>query len=111
MGKSKKQKASSPLRKSASPAETNSRGETSVEHEASRPQETSDEKPKPNPDESFESYYLRLITASFPDDIDKVRSAPDFKDSSMPVLIEALKQGVHSFTDEEKARIMGAGKS
>ena len=67
--------------------------------------------PKPNPDESFESYYLRLITASFPDDIDKVRSAPDFKDSSMPVLIEALKQGVHSFTDEEKARIMGAGKS
>jgi len=50
------------------------------------------------------------VTAEFADDIDKIRDASDFTEKSVPVLIQALKQGAYSFSDQEKARIMGAGK-
>ena len=60
--------------------------------------------------ESFESYYLKQITAEFADDIDKIRNAPDFSEKSVPVLIQALKQTGAGFTEEEKQIIMGAKK-
>ncbi|KAK4696097.1 ribosome assembly protein 3, partial [Lecanoromycetidae sp. Uapishka_2] len=76
--------------------------------------ETSDDSPKsestPAPNESFESYYLRRVTAEFADDIDKIRNASDFTEKSVPVLIQTLKQGAYSFSEEEKERIMGARK-
>jgi ribosome assembly protein 3 len=43
------------------------------------------------------------------DDLNKVRSAGDFKDSSLPILITALKQGESIFSPEEKVRIMNNG--
>jgi ribosome assembly protein 3 len=43
------------------------------------------------------------------DDLNKVRSAGDFKDSSLPMLITALKQGEAIFSKEEKTRIMSNG--
>ena len=39
------------------------------------------------------------------EDLDKVRSAGDFKDSSLPILISALRQGEVLFSDEEKNSI------
>jgi ribosome assembly protein 3 len=42
------------------------------------------------------------------EDLDKIRSAGDFQDSSLPILISALKQGERIFSSEEKNRIMGS---
>ncbi|KAM0794480.1 ribosome-assembly protein 3-domain-containing protein, partial [Usnea florida] len=60
----------------------------------------------PPPNEDFESYYLKQITAEFADDIDKLRNAPDFSAQSVPILVQALKQGSKGFTDEEKDKVM-----
>ncbi len=60
----------------------------------------------PPPDEDFESYYIKRVTAEFADDIDKLRSAPDFSEQSVPVLIQALKQGSKGFGEEEKEKVM-----
>ena len=59
---------------------------------------------------SFESFYLQAVTREFADDIDKVRNASDFKDSSLPILIEALRQGVGIYGEDERQRVMGRGK-
>ena len=55
----------------------------------------------------FEAYYLQKVTAEFADDIDKVRNANDFKESSVPILIEALRQGAVLYGEEERKRVMG----
>ncbi|KAF2399885.1 hypothetical protein EJ06DRAFT_530671 [Trichodelitschia bisporula] len=57
--------------------------------------------------EGFSSFYLRQITSELDEDLDKIRSAADFKDSSLPLLIHALGQGESLFSEEEKRRIMG----
>ncbi|KAL2045646.1 hypothetical protein N7G274_002074 [Stereocaulon virgatum] len=109
MAKSKKIKSTSPPPKSPSPMESLS---SSTSPEASQKggdmqsSERSSESKSPPPQESFESYYLRRVTAAFADDIDKVRAAPDFTSKSVPILIQALKQGAYSFTPEEQERIM-----
>ncbi|KAL9102276.1 MAG: hypothetical protein Q9163_002545 [Psora crenata] len=59
---------------------------------------------KDEPQEDFEQFYLRQITAEFADDLEKLRKASDFKEESVPMLIQALKQGVDSFSEEEKKR-------
>jgi ribosome assembly protein 3 len=41
------------------------------------------------------------------DDLDKLRSASDFNESSLSILISALRQGEAVFSAEEKKRIMG----
>ena len=61
-------------------------------------------KQQPPTQESFESYYLKQVTAEFADDIDKIRNASDFNERSVPVLIQALKQSAANFTEEEKER-------
>jgi ribosome assembly protein 3 len=58
--------------------------------------------------EDFSAIYLRKIAAEFADDLDKVREAPDFKASSVPMLIHALKQGESLFSVEERKRVVGA---
>ena len=40
--------------------------------------------------------------------LDKVREAQDFKASSVPMLIHALKQGESLFSAEEKRRVVAA---
>ncbi len=64
-------------------------------------------KKQPPSKESFESYYLKQVTAEFADDIDKIRNASDFNERSVPVLIQALKQSASNFTEEERERVMG----
>lgn len=61
-----------------------------------------------SPDQAFESFYLKQATKEFSDDLDKLRSAPDFKAGSVPILIEALRQGTATFGVEERERVGGA---
>lgn len=52
--------------------------------------------------DSFEDFYLKQITKEFADDIDIIRQASDFKESSLTVLVAALKQGATIYTEEER---------
>ena len=72
-----------------------------------RPAETAPSQKDHVEDESdFDSLYLRAVTQEFAADLDKLRKAPDFKDSSVPILIKALKQGSSLFSEEEKRTAM-----
>lgn len=42
----------------------------------------------------------------FHQDLDKIRSSADFKDNSVPILINALRQGAALFSEDEKKRVM-----
>jgi ribosome assembly protein 3 len=44
------------------------------------------------------------------EDLDKIRSAGDFNELSLPILISALRQGEVIFSDEEKRNIIGTSK-
>ena len=54
----------------------------------------------------FASFYLRRITEELADELDKIRSANDFSEGSLPILIHALQQGQNIFSEEEKRRVM-----
>ncbi|KAK4187824.1 ribosome assembly protein 3 [Podospora australis] len=59
----------------------------------------------------FTSYYLQRATQEFAEDLDKVRTADDFKaDNALPMLISALQQGTAMFSPEEQRRIVTAEK-
>jgi ribosome assembly protein 3 len=60
--------------------------------------------------EDFSALYLRKIAAEVADDLDKVRTAQDFKANSVPMLIHALKQGESVFSVEEKRRVVSAAR-
>jgi hypothetical protein len=62
-------------------------------------------------DEDFDAIYIRKITTELADDLDKVRSAQDFKANSIPMLIHALKQGESLFSAEEKRRVVATSKA
>jgi ribosome assembly protein 3 len=65
--------------------------------------------PKADNEQAFESFYLRQAAKEFSDDLDKLRSANDFKgQSSVELLVGALKQGGACFSKTERSRI-GAG--
>ncbi|KAL2115079.1 hypothetical protein VTJ04DRAFT_10742 [Mycothermus thermophilus] len=57
----------------------------------------------------FTSYYLQRATQEFANDLDKVRSADDFKNDALHVLIGALQQGTALFSPEEQRRVVTAG--
>lgn len=65
-------------------------------------------KPVTQTQEEFNALYLRKIAAELADDLDKVREAQDFKASSVPMLVHALKQGGSLFSVEEKRRVVSA---
>lgn len=44
---------------------------------------------------------------AFADDLEKLRSAPDFKDSSVPILVKALKQGSALFDEKQRTVMLG----
>ncbi|KAL1602783.1 hypothetical protein SLS60_006204 [Paraconiothyrium brasiliense] len=58
--------------------------------------------------EEFSSIYLKKVTAELADDLVKVRDAQDFKASSLPMLVHALRQGSSIYSVEEKKRIVNA---
>jgi ribosome assembly protein 3 len=61
--------------------------------------------------EDFASFYLRQAAVEFQEDLDKIRSSADFRDGSVPLLVNALRQGQAIFSEDEKAGIMrGHGK-
>jgi len=55
----------------------------------------------------FSSFYMRRVTTELADDLDKVRNAKDFDESSLPILIHALQQGQELFSPDERAVIVG----
>jgi len=62
-----------------------------------------------DPEQAFEDFYLKQATKEFASDLDKLRSAPDFKEGSVPVLIEALRQGRACYGVEERRRVGEGG--
>lgn len=74
------------------------------------PEAASMTKPKVDPakdQKAFGDIYLRKVAAELADDLDKVREAQDFKASSIPMLVHALRQGESLFSAEEKRRVVG----
>jgi len=57
----------------------------------------------------FDAFYLRQLTLEFGNDLEKLRQAPDFKDSFVPVLVKALRQGSSLFSESEKKLVLGIG--
>ena len=56
----------------------------------------------------FTTYYLQQATKEFAEDLDKLRSADDFKGESLPMLVKALQQGAAMFSPEDQKRIATA---
>jgi len=54
----------------------------------------------------FTSYYLHRATQEFAEDLDKVRTAEDFKNDALNVLVNALQQGTAMFSPEEQRRVV-----
>jgi len=54
----------------------------------------------------FTSYYLQRATQEFAEDLDKVRTADDFKNDAIHVLVNALQQGTEMFSPEEQRRVV-----
>lgn len=60
------------------------------------------------PTKPFTQTYLRLLTVQFSNDLDSLRRAADFKESSsVAILVNALKQGENLFTTVEKEIVLG----
>ncbi|KAL0467810.1 ribosome-assembly protein 3 domain-containing protein [Neurospora intermedia] len=57
----------------------------------------------------FTSYYLQRATKEFAEDLDKVRTADDFKNDAIHLLVNALQQGTALFSPEEQRRIVESG--
>ncbi len=49
------------------------------------------------------------MTTEFADDLDKIRSASDFGEKSLSVLVAALKEGVSIYSEEERKKVIGTG--
>ena len=54
----------------------------------------------------FTSYYLQRATKEFAEDLDKVRTAEDFKNDALNVLVNALQQGTAMFPPGEQKRVV-----
>ncbi|KAI3319037.1 ribosome-assembly protein 3-domain-containing protein [Xylariaceae sp. AK1471] len=59
----------------------------------------------------FTSYYLQQSTKEFAEDLDKIRSADDFKGDALPLLINSLQQGTSMFSAADQKRIVDARKA
>lgn len=55
----------------------------------------------------FDATYLQQASKEFADDLDRLRTANDFKgDRSVQVLVAALRQGTSCFSEDEKRRVV-----
>ncbi|KAK5653531.1 hypothetical protein OQA88_8790 [Cercophora sp. LCS_1] len=68
----------------------------------------SNQHPKTNKEVAaeFSAYYLQRATKEFAEDLDKVRTADDFRNDAIHVLVDALQQGTAMFSPEEQRRIV-----
>ncbi|KAF2667045.1 hypothetical protein BT63DRAFT_458005 [Microthyrium microscopicum] len=82
-------------------------GQEDMHHEPKAELKLQDSHPDQSRNSDFDAFYLRKVTMELQEDLDKIRSAVDFKDSSLPILISALQQGSSLFSEAEKSRIMG----
>ncbi|KAI1194318.1 ribosome-assembly protein 3-domain-containing protein [Nemania serpens] len=62
-------------------------------------------------DVDFTSYYLQQSTKEFAEDLDKIRSADDFKGDALPLLIKSLQQGTSMFSAADQKRVVDAGRA
>lgn len=58
--------------------------------------------------ERFAAYYLQRVTAELAEDLDKVRSADDFRNDAVAVLVQALRQGTAMFSAADQERVVTA---
>jgi len=58
---------------------------------------------------AFTKYYMQRATKEFSEDLDRIRASDDFRDDAIPLLINALQQGISIFSIEEQRRIVTAG--
>lgn len=56
-------------------------------------------------EDAFTSFYLRQMTTEFAEDLDKIRSAGDFDNKSITMLVAALQQGRSCFTKDERLSV------
>ncbi|KAL8853995.1 MAG: hypothetical protein Q9221_001118 [Calogaya cf. arnoldii] len=77
---------------------------------SSHPTSNQPEPPNQAEETHFETFYLKRVTTEFADDLDKLRNASDFNERSIPILIEALKNTARTYSEEEKAQVMGRGR-
>lgn len=56
-------------------------------------------------EDAFTSFYLRQMTTEFAEDLDKIRSAGDFDNESISMLVAALQQGRSCFTEDERLSV------
>lgn len=56
----------------------------------------------------FTNYYLQRATKEFAEDLDKIRTAGDFKGDALPLLIGSLSQGTSMFSASDQARVVDA---
>ncbi|KAF1352341.1 ribosome-assembly protein 3-domain-containing protein [Delphinella strobiligena] len=56
-------------------------------------------------EDAFTSFYLRQMTTEFAEDLDKIRSAGDFDNKSISMLVAALQQGRSCFTKDERLSV------
>ncbi|KAI1099836.1 ribosome-assembly protein 3-domain-containing protein [Jackrogersella minutella] len=61
--------------------------------------------------QEFTSYYLQQSTKEFAEDLDKVRSADDFKGDAVAMLVKSLQQGTTLFSAVDQKRVLDARKS
>jgi ribosome assembly protein 3 len=54
----------------------------------------------------FSQYYMQKAAVEFADDLDRIRSADDFRDGFLSLLVHALQQGVNVFSMTEKQRVI-----
>lgn len=60
------------------------------------------------PDNSidFSQFFLNMVTEQFGEDLELLRRSTDFKEDSLEILINGLKQGVNIFTPEQRELLM-----
>jgi len=61
--------------------------------------------------EDFTRYYMQRATEEFAEDLNAIRTADDFQDSALPILVHALQQGTSIFSIEDKRRIVTGGQA
>lgn len=64
-----------------------------------------------NTDNSFQDYYVQLMTSEFAEDLDKLRQSNDFNEKSLYMLIQSLKEGSKMYTKEEAEIIHNSSKN
>jgi ribosome assembly protein 3 len=76
---------------------------------------TAEAPPKIQPESAdlanVKAYYMQRLVKEFAEDLDAVRTADDFSDSSLPVLLQALQKGVSTFSEHEVQRLAAAQKN